>query len=148
MAVSQPIGVIKDISGKFSIDTLALFSDSAVLLRGSVGQLLLRSTAMQFGALGALILYPLVKRGQDKQLPTISSHTPEQLAQLNPKNRLIPYNQILSAQLKKSFLSGQLTLTLADGTTQKLKWPKGSNKYEQVAPLLRQALGTKLSEAS
>lgn len=48
----------------------------------------------------------------------------------------------------KSLLSGRLTLTLADGTTRKVTWRKGTSKYEQVAQLLHEALGTKLSEVA
>lgn len=148
MVSQQPIGVIKDISGKMTFDTLALYSDSCVLVRGTVGHLLLKATSMQFGAIGALILYRLVKRSENKQLAKISGQSPDELARSNPKNLLIPYNQIVAAQLKKSLLSGQLLLTMADGTSRKLKWPKGTNKYDQVAALLSQALGTKLSEVA
>jgi len=45
-------------------------------------------------------------------------------------------------------MTGRLTLKLADGTAQKFSWPKGTNKNEEVAPLLRQALGTKLTESA
>jgi hypothetical protein len=90
----------------------------------------------------------LMKRSQNRRVANISKHSPAELAGLNPKNRLIGYDQIVDAQLKKSLLTGRLTLKLADGTTQKLTWPKHTNKYEQVAPLLHQALGTKLSEVA
>ncbi len=144
----QPLGVIKDISGRFSYDTLALFPDSLMVVKGGFGYMFLRSIQLQFGALGILLLSPLVKRSEARRLATISNHSPAELARLNPKNRLIGYDQIVDAQLKKSLFTGRLTLKLADGTTQKLSWPKGTNKYEQVAPLLRQALGMKLSEVS
>lgn len=144
----QPLRVIKDINGRFTYDNLALFPDSLVLVKGSYGYIILRSIQLQFGALGALLLYPLVKRSQARRVATISKHSPGELARLNPKNRLIGYDRVVDAQLKKSLLTGRLTINLADGTTQKLTWPKGTNKYEQVAPLLRQALGTKLSEVA
>lgn len=144
----RPIGIIQDISGGFSYDSLAVFPDSLVLVKGKFGYMFLRSIQLQFGALGALLFYPLVKRSQAKRLAGINGCSPAELAQLNPKNRLTPSGQILDAQLKKSLMTGRLTVKLADGTTLKFRWPKGTNKHEEVAPLLRQALGTKLSEAA
>jgi len=148
MSDERPLGVIKDISGGFSYDRLAVFPDSMVLLKGTTGFYLLRSLQYQFGALGVLAFYPLLKRRENKQLAAISTQSAAQLSSANPKNRLFRYDQLLDVQLKKSFLSGQLTLKLADGTSKKLTWPKGANKHEQVAPILRQALGTKLSEVA
>lgn len=144
----RPLGIIRDVSGGFSYDTLAVFPDSLVLVKGSFGYMVLRSLSVQFGALGVLLFEPLIKRSQAKQLAAISRHSPAELAQLKPKNRVIPQGQVLDAQLKKSFVTGRLTLKLADGTTQKWSWPKGANKYEDVAPLLRQVLGPKLFEAA
>jgi len=144
----RPIGIIQDISGGFSYDLLAVFPDSLVLVKGKFGYMFLRTIQVQFGALGVLLFSPLVKRSQAKRLAASNSRSAAELVQLNRKNRLILTGQILDAQLKKSLLTGRLTLRLADGSTQKFSWPKGTNKYEEVAPLLRQALGTKLSEAA
>jgi hypothetical protein len=147
MTNPQPIGVI-NVSGKFSFDLLALFQDSLVFVKGSPWYTVLRSIETQFGALGVLILHPFVERAHRKRIEALSTRTPGEIAALNPKNRCILYGQIIDAQLKKSLMSGSLTLKLADGTTRKFSWMKGSNKADQVAAWLRQALGTKLAEAA
>lgn len=144
----QPIGVIKDIKGGFSFDLLALFGDGMVLVKGSLSHMMLLTLEAQFGVLGVLILHPLVMRAQKKRINAISNKTSAEMIAQNPKNRRILYSQIIDAQLRKSFVSGTLVLKLSDGSTQKFSWMKGSNKNEQVADWLRQALGTKLAEAA
>ena len=148
MTNPQPIGVIRDVSGRGSFDLLALFQDSLVMVKGSFWHLLLRSVEMQFGALGVLFLHPLVNRAEKKRIQAIASRTPAEIVALNPKNQRIFYGQVIDAHFKKSLFSGSLTLKLADGTTKKYSWRKGVNKPDQVSTWLRQALGTKLAEAA
>jgi hypothetical protein len=144
----QPIGVIRDVSGRGSFDLVALFQDSLVLVKGSFWHLLLRSVEMQFGALGILILHPLVNRAEKKRIQAISNRTPADIVALNPKNQRVFYAQVIDAQFRKSLFSGSLTLKLVDGTTKKYTWRKGVNKPEQVSAWLRHAFGTKLAEAA
>lgn len=143
MSDERSLGVISDINGRLTFDRLAIFPDCLVLVKGTLGHMVLRSLQLQFGLLGLFAM----KRSESKRLAIVSSKSAAELAR-NPKNRLIRSDQIVDAQLKKSMLSGRLTLKLADGSTLKFGWPKGTNKPKQVAPILRQALGTKLSEVA
>jgi hypothetical protein len=141
----RPLGVIRDVKG---YDNLAVFPDSLVLVKGTTGYMVLRTVQSQFGLLGVLILAPLVNSVQASRVAMITNSTAGDLVRLNAKNQVIGADQILDVQVKKGFLGGQLSLRLADGTTRKLGWSTGANKLEDVAALLRQAVGTRLSEAA
>jgi hypothetical protein len=137
--------VIRDVNG---YDNLAVFPDSLVLVKGTTGYMVLRTVQGQFGVLGVLVLAPLVNSVRASRVATITNSTAEDLVRLNAKNQVIGANQILDVQVKKGFLGGQLVLRLADGTTRNLRWSTGANKLQDVAALLRQAVGTRLSEAA
>ena len=145
MSDLRPLGVIRDVKG---YDNLAVFPDSLVLVKGTTGYMVLRTVQSQFGLLGVLILAPLVNSVQASRVAMITNSTAGDLVRLNAKNQVIGADQILDVQVKKGFLGGQLGLRLADGTTPKLGWSTGANKLEDVAALLRQAVGTRLSEAA
>jgi hypothetical protein len=137
--------VIRDVNG---YDNLAVFPDSLVLVKGTTGYMVLRTVQGQFGVLGVLVLAPLVNSVRASRVATITNSGAGDLVRLNAKNQVIGANQILDVQVKKGFLGGQLVLRLADGATRKLSWSTGANKLEDVAALLRQAVGTRLSEAA
>jgi hypothetical protein len=141
----RTLGVIRDVNG---YDNLAVFPDSLVLVKGTTGYMMLRTVQGQFGVLGVLLLAPLVNSVQASRVATITNSTAGDLVRLNAKNQVIGANQILDVQVKKGFLGGQLVLRLADGSTRKLSWSTGANKLEDVTALLRQAVGTRLSEAA
>jgi hypothetical protein len=141
----RPLGVIRDVNG---YDNLAVFPDSLVLVKGTTGYMVLRTVQGQFGVLGVLVLAPLVNSVRASRVATITNSGAGDLVRLNAKNQVISANQILDVQVKKGFFAGQLVLRLADGATRKLRWSTGANKLEDVAALLRQAVGTRLSEAA
>ncbi len=141
----RPLGVIRDVNG---YDNLAVFPDSLVLVKGTTGYMVLRTVQGQFGVLGVLVLAPLVNSVRASRVATITNSTAADLARLNAKNQVIGANQILDVLVKKGFLGGQLVLRLADEGTRKLSWSTGANKLEDVTALLRQAVGTRLSEAA
>jgi len=61
-----------------------------VLGKGKFGYMFRRSIQLQFGALGVLLIYPLVKRSQAKRLAAIKNRSAAELVQLDPMNRSWP----------------------------------------------------------
>jgi hypothetical protein len=146
MKDSRLLGVIKNISVGSRQGDVFVFARALVIVRGDAAAMWVRAVGMQFGALGGLLSGLWLKKEEEKSLRMRSGLSPEQLAALDPKNCLIPIDQVIDARLSRHFLSRKLVLQLAAGSSQKLGWRRGENDDTRVTAVLREAFGTRFAD--
>jgi hypothetical protein len=139
--MAEYLGTIHQLAGLSGRErTLVLFDTAVVEARGSDLAALGRLVA---GAPGAAVMRREAKKRADKKADSID---PQALADAHSKNRLIPMEDINKVSLKKTKMRmyRELSLTLADGSTENFSWQPGHNKDKVTVPMLRSAFGPRL----
>jgi hypothetical protein len=140
--VSELLGVIHRV-GVFTRheQNLFVYDDALVLARGSEALMVIGSLG---GALGGAVAQSVARRQLQRHGTTL---LPNELVERDAANRLWPLREVQAARFRRSLVSPfrRLELVLKDGGRQTFKWQRGENKDKSVLPILRRALGPRLT---
>lgn len=148
MDEARPVGVIKGIGGCWYREReLFVFTDRLVLVPGTLWDTWAPIIAMNFGALGVLILSLGAESRTAKREARLRAG-PDHLLAADPKGVQFMSHDVVDARLSPGFFESKITLSMADGSTHRFDWVKSANKIDEVRGFLRAALGTRLIDQS
>ena len=141
--MSEPIGVIRNISTARAMLDLVVFDDGIVVARGSLRSAV--RTMAEAGAFraGRVAVEAIVA-------PAREAPAPDREAMLanDPSAELIPFGSVTALRLKRGwFGNGRLEIVGLDGSTRKFDWKKLYNDFDEVEALLRRAAPLKVVRA-
>ena len=138
--MSEPLGVIRNISTARAMLDLVVFDDGIVVARGSIRSAVRAAAEAGVFRAGSAAVEALA--GPDRAAPVVDR---EALLASDPSAELIPFGSVTTLRLKRGwFGNGRLEVVGLDGSTRKFDWKKLYNDFDEVEALLRRAAPLKV----
>jgi hypothetical protein len=141
--VSEPLGVIRNISTARAMLDLVVFDDGIVVARGSLRSAVRTMADAGVFRAGRVAVDAMVR--PDRGAPPSDR---EAMLASDPSAELIPFASVTTLRLKRGwFGNGRLEVVGLDGSTRTFDWKKLYNDFDEVEALLRRAAPLKVVRA-